>query len=773
MTTRRGSITAEVSEAARDAGAARVTALPEVKPDSPASACEPTPSCDVLPSDLYSAAKAVVDGLSDAALLFDASLRPLHFNPSYLNLSGQRVRGMNRRLQQGRPTFDLLGQSVERDQANAIRCLKERKPIHLADVTVSNSAGEQFVTMQSFIPIYNDRERCVAAIEVFRDVSGETRMHTRYKELLALETARAAELERQVAERTQQLTQALEEVTRLSRVDPLTQVSNRRAFTEHARAALAVARRHGRCAAILMCDLDHFKQLNDRFGHQAGDAVLVSVAQVLTHTVRESDEVARFGGEEFVILLTETSVTSVEEIAGRCAAAVRDLPITELVSEKKTPQTISIGAAILPDHGSGLDDLISKADQALYHAKQTGRDRTVIYNPEVASVGSDSDNQPLRALVFDANAERGALYQQQLGQHGYDVVTARSVEAALAYCARQSFDVLVADEDGETQNGVALLSKSLAFLPSSLRILVLASPDSYVSIQAAHRAGISQLLVRDTAAGQLLSAIEEGTLRRSLAPHTGVEGMRTALSGTVGKRQIQALDRILKTSAVDFAFQPIVKAGDEAVLGYEALCRPRSDAFSRTQALFDTAAATGTVWLLGRIVRQRIMAEFEQRRGSDELIFINLHPAEIGDQQLLEATDSLQEMASRVVFEITERAAIADFAHFHQNVTRLREQGYRVAVDDLGSGYASLNSVAILSPDFVKIDMAMIRDIDQSLIKQRLLQTIVRFADDQGIQVVAEGIESDAEAEVVRALGCHLLQGHLLGRPGPLPERQA
>jgi EAL domain-containing protein (putative c-di-GMP-specific phosphodiesterase class I) len=127
-------------------------------------------------------------------------------------------------------------------------------------------------------------------------------------------------------------------------------------------------------------------------------------------------------------------------------------------------------------------------------------------------------------------------------------------------------------------------------------------------------------------------------------------------------------------------------------------------------------------------------------------------------------------MARRVVLEVTERAAIEQVDDVERRVGRLREHGFRVAVDDLGAGYAGLSSFALLEPEIVKLDVSLLRDIDQSPVKQKLVASMTALCKDMGFLVVAEGIETVAERDCVVSLGCDLLQGYLFARPGrPFP----
>ena len=118
-----------------------------------------------------------------------------------------------------------------------------------------------------------------------------------------------------------------------------------------------------------------------------------------------------------------------------------------------------------------------------------------------------------------------------------------------------------------------------------------------------------------------------------------------------------------------------------------------------------------------------------------------------------------------MVIEITERTAIKDYPKFRERLKIFRERGFRFAVDDAGSGYAGLGSIANLEPDFIKLDMSLINCIDTNFIKQNLVETLVKFADDHGARVIAEGVERAEEFETVKGLGVHLVQGFYLHRP--------
>jgi diguanylate cyclase (GGDEF)-like protein len=168
-----------------------------------------------------------------------------------------------------------------------------------------------------------------------------------------------------------------------ARTDPKTGVLNAGAWQGEAALAIARAQRRGEQLAVLLADVDHFKKVNDTHGHLTGDAVLKTLAQEIRQQVRESDLVGRFGGEEFVILLPDTTVEEACHVAERIrrgACVVKVLTARAFVGV-----TVSIGIAALGSHGTDLFELLAASDLALYRAKNTGRDRVCLYDPADAA----------------------------------------------------------------------------------------------------------------------------------------------------------------------------------------------------------------------------------------------------------------------------------------------------------------------------------------------------------------------------------------------------
>jgi EAL domain-containing protein (putative c-di-GMP-specific phosphodiesterase class I) len=212
------------------------------------------------------------------------------------------------------------------------------------------------------------------------------------------------------------------------------------------------------------------------------------------------------------------------------------------------------------------------------------------------------------------------------------------------------------------------------------------------------------------------------------------------------------------------AYQPIVSWAGQTVFAYEALVRNKEMTLRSPPDLFEAADRLGRVQELGRAIRDRV-AGAAADLPVGELLFVNVHAMELDDDLLFSPDALLSQYAARVVLEITERAPIEKIRDVTSRVAKLRALGYRIAVDDLGAGYAGLASFAHLEPEVVKVDMSLIRGLDRSPMKQKLLSSIVSLCRELGIQMIAEGIETEAEREMLISLGGDLCQGYLFARP--------
>lgn len=239
------------------------------------------------------------------------------------------------------------------------------------------------------------------------------------------------------------------------------------------------------------------------------------------------------------------------------------------------------------------------------------------------------------------------------------------------------------------------------------------------------------------------------------------------------QRHLVALKEVLTSRLVQAVYQPVVNLMERRVIGWEALSRPLGGTFESVDQLFRAAYEAQSVWPLERLCRERAMEGLPGMRDG-QLLFLNVEPDSIYDPQFRsERTLELLQRASltpdRVVLEMTEHSAVRDFTAFRQTLKYFRSLGFRLAIDDMGSGYSALVSVAEIQPDFIKIDMGLIRELHAQPLKRELVDTITRFSHRAGIEVVAEGIESPEELHALQEIGIRLAQGYLFARPGAPP----
>jgi EAL domain-containing protein (putative c-di-GMP-specific phosphodiesterase class I)/GGDEF domain-containing protein len=233
------------------------------------------------------------------------------------------------------------------------------------------------------------------------------------------------------------------------------------------------------------------------------------------------------------------------------------------------------------------------------------------------------------------------------------------------------------------------------------------------------------------------------------------------------RRKIEDLKTLLRDGAVYIEYHPIVVTQTGEVYGYEALARAHNRGLRSPEVMFGVAEEANLIWELSRLCRRRAIEGIDSNLEPHQLLFLNIDPHDFRDPSFraLDVDDLGVEHPERIVLEITERTAITDYPKFQGYLADFRARGFRFAVDDAGSGYAGLGSIANLSPDYIKLDISLIANIDSNFMKQNLVETMVQFANEHRIKVIAEGVEREEEYETVQRLGVHLTQGFLFHNP--------
>ena len=372
----------------------------------------------------------------------------------------------------------------------------------------------------------------------------------------------------------------------------------------------------------------------------------------------------------------------------------------------------------------------------------------------------------MAVLIVDDSKFVRRAYQAGLAAKGFAVDVVSSGPEGLERLAGGAYDVIVSDLKMPGMGGIEFLRAVQDIDPDIPVILMTGTPTLHSAAEAVeHRAYryLTKSMQLDDLADVLRRARKYYALAQLKREALAASGAAACDADTV------TLERSFNSALGQLwvAFQPIVSWSDRQVHGYEVLMRSDEGALPRPDQILGAAERLGRLLELGRSVRAHTAVALACLP-ADSTLFVNLHPIDLNDPELYK-DGPLTGIASRVVLEITERASLEAVTSLSQRLLHLRSLGFRLAVDDLGAGYAGLTSMAHLEPEYVKLDMSLVRGIDEMPTKQKVVQSMAHLCEDLGMQVVAEGIETAAERDVLRASGCGLLQGYFFARPESHP----
>jgi EAL domain-containing protein (putative c-di-GMP-specific phosphodiesterase class I) len=377
-----------------------------------------------------------------------------------------------------------------------------------------------------------------------------------------------------------------------------------------------------------------------------------------------------------------------------------------------------------------------------------------------------TDSERVRVLVVDDDdAVRRAL-TRVLRASGYEVVVAHDgMEAVGTLGSNPPFDLILSDIQMPGTSGIELLRIVRARDLDVPVVLMTGYPTVDTAIEAVGL-GTVQYLVKPVDQKQLLTVAQEAFKMHRLAKARRAIDRALGRTGQAG--DLAGLDVSLERAlgSLWMAFQPIVDVRSRTLLGYEALMRTEDVSLPNPGAILGAAERLDRVWDVGRQVRSSC-AEAGAQVPNDLLLFVNLHSLDLLDPTLYDPEGPLASLAKRVVLEITERSSFDGVRDIQARVARLRSLGFRIALDDLGAGYASLSRFVALKPELVKLDMSLVRGIHESTVQQQVVRSMTTLCTEIGLCVIAEGVELPEERDCLLALGCHYLQGYLFAKPGP------
>lgn len=431
-----------------------------------------------------------------------------------------------------------------------------------------------------------------------------------------------AALEETVRSVSSQLEDAKVRLDKVGTLDPLTEMSNRRGLERILTREINRAQRAGWQVTAILLNCDDFKKINDTLGHAVGDVALKEMVERICNTLRPSDYVARIGGDEFVILLTDTQYAEAKLIAERVRLSVSENPIRN--SNDNIFMTASLGVAVLPFEITSVEEVLSLTRHALKISKDGGKNRV-----------------------------------------------------------------------------------SESFIP-----LYKNGGDGIVSEHS-----------------EVVSLLRQGDCFRC-------------------------------------AKHPIVRLEDEVQIGYELLVRGPSGPFAMPYDFFRVAIENNILTRVDLLCLKTCVAAAEVlEKGSR--FDVNLFPSTIIDTPIerLISMFPLEKELGTFCVEISEQQFIGDPSYLKEHTHALKKHGIMVAIDDVGFGRSSLETLILLEPDVVKVDIKYIAGIAADLQKQRLLRRLIGVVEALGAELIAEGVESREDLEMIKQMGMKYAQGYFWGYP--------
>jgi len=629
--------------------------------------------------------------------------------------------------------------------------------------------------------------------------------------------------------------------------DSLTGCLNRRAFAERFEVLFDAAVENGSELSCIMVDLDHFKSVNDNFGHAIGDEVIKLASGVLKMNTRKQDLVGRYGGEEFCLVLPDLTVEDAIKMAERIRLRIKDESNQRYANGPRV--TASLGVASIHDEPKDPSGLNIFADQALYNAKQGGRNRVINYasmspNDKLVATGTDTSPAPLdkepkvenlqnriaelediatkfsseleytrsydeltglpnQMLFYDRinqGIERGCRHDQLAAVLIIDIEMFSQVNASLGRAGGDELLKQVAERLNSIvrgTDGVARLSVS-RFAGDEFAVLLTDLPKKEQVTWAVKRIHDVINQPMDIDGNTVYLTCHIGI---SLYP-TDADSVETLLNNAMSAKQYSKkhrsdygyqfydhhvqelsirhmqlevdLHNAIENEQWKLLYQPKLSIDGTEIVGVEALIRwkhPERGIISPYEFI-EFAEQRGMIvkigdWVIREACRQqRIWMD----RGIRECrIAINLSSIQLaqGDivQKVLGYLDDYAIPPRLLEIEITETILMENVRQAIESLERLHARGIGIAIDDFGTGYSSLSYLKTLPITSLKIDRGFVRDICSDENDQKIVHTLITMAHSMDMKVVAEGVETEEQWNLLKEYSADQIQGNLISQP--------
>jgi len=362
-----------------------------------------------------------------------------------------------------------------------------------------------------------------------------------------------------------------------------------------------------------------------------------------------------------------------------------------------------------------------------------------------------------------------------LEMEGFVVIgTAADADGVVQLAHRLEPDIALLDL--RMPGGGLEAARLIGSLSSKTKILIFSSAADETDLIPLLRAGIDGYVMKGSPPDQLVAAINAALAGEGyLSPRVNRFAMSQLSNRLLAEEQVamrslrmrQKIGTVISQSTFTVVLQPIVDVHSDTAIGAEALTRFSERGRSVDQWIRD-AEAVGLLVPLELALARAALLELPNL-DPDLALAVNVSPKTVLSGRLHEIFTGVA--VDRVILELTEHAPVDDYPALRMALSRWRERGLRLAVDDAGGGYSSFSHIIELSPELIKLDASLVRDVHTSPHRQALVRAVISFAEEMGVKVVAEGVEAEAELGELRRLGVHLAQGFHLGRPRVLSEQ--
>lgn len=703
-----------------------------------------------------------------------------------------------------------------------------------------NENGEEFKFVSNCSPIMNDKESIVGVLVTLDDITALENRNVKLKSLVTDLRKSHTQIEKQNRE-----------LNYLATRDPLTGCLNRRSFNEGFKQTFESARKEGLELACIMVDIDHFKSVNDNFGHAVGDEVIKLLADILHENCRGSDLVGRYGGEEFCLVLPGAEIKNAIRIAEKIRLEIKNKSIEQF--EQGLRVTVSLGVASIRNEPENELELNKFADEALYEAKENGRNRVVEWqyreeraiSQEVTPAAPppkpwNPKEQARKISDLESQVER---LESTTLEYSYELDHSKTHDALtglpnqILFVDRLKNMVQRAERFG---NNVAVLIIDVSILDAVNSVLgreqgdlllkgtaqkldeIFREYDSKTLLNLSRFSGnefavhISDIDTQDS-----ITWILQRFLQQMEAPFE-INGHQIRLNCYVGvgvypddgkivddlinaaivakqyckkkksKKRYQFYDSSIQINAVrNMLLEKEIRDAvekSEWLLHYQPKKDVKTGQFTGVEALIrwqhptrgivmpyefiEFSEARGLIvdigkWVIEESCRQLI--RWRDQGIKDYSIAVNLSTMQLKQEgfvdELLMILESYEIPPRMIELEVTETALMTDLDVTLKNLKRLNLLGMNIAMDDFGTGYASLNYLKRLPISILKIDRSFIMDLDTDKKDEKIVKALVDLGHSMNMKIVAEGVENRDQYRLLEGMQCDMIQGYLLSKP--------